>query len=76
MAARPLLALLSWLCNEALDMPALHDILDGRVETALEASKGLRKAAAEDRKRINVRSACFALSGIAAASLRSCRQSH
>ena len=53
--AGPLLALLNWLCNEALDTPAIHDILDTRVETALEASKGLRKAAAEDRKRINVR---------------------
>ena len=47
-----LLAVLAWLCDEALDTPTVHSILDSRVETAVEAAKGLNKASAEERKRI------------------------
>ena len=49
-----LLLLLAWLCDEALDTPAMHDLLDERWDAAVDARKGLREAAAEDRRKIQV----------------------
>ena len=51
-----LLPLLAWLCDEALDTPAMHDLLDERWDAAVDARKGLREAAAEDRRKIQVTS--------------------
>ena len=57
-----LVPLLAWLCDECLDTPAMHELLDTRLEAAQEARKGLREAAAEDRRKITVRPCTSAFS--------------
>lgn len=47
-------ALLAFLCDEALDAEGLREALAGRLDSAEEARAAMRRATAEEKRRLNV----------------------
>ena len=54
LASGHLRALLAFLCDEALDAEGMREALSARLESADEARATMRKATAEEKRRLNV----------------------
>ena len=55
LAAGHLRALLSFLCDEALDAEGMRGAISSRLESQDEARANMRKANAEEKRKLNVR---------------------